>query len=390
MQDKEIKAFRRQNLINSVLQPLVAIILGLLVGAAVIISCKQDPVTVYAEMFTKSFSPTAAKGYYLLTTLIRATPIIICAQATAIAWRAGYINLGVESQMIWGGFVSAVIALYCPGPTWLVFILAWIGGISAGMLYALIPTILTRFWNVSMVITTLMMNYVAKYITSYFVTYPLRDTAGDGLSLQTPAINEAMQLPRLSNVTNFSLTFVIACVVVLLTLFITKRTVFGFESKMVGFNSSFARYGGVKSTKVMFITMALSGGIGAIAGCNEVFGTKYRYTDGMFTSTSYAWTGLMAALIAGLDPVGMFAVSIFLAGLQVGGSAIQRSCGLSVELATIIQCCITLFVAVKLTFRFVKKKKADKAAGVESSPAEVAKAVLTGKTEAKNEEKEEA
>ena len=103
---------------------------------------------------------------------------------------------------------------------------------------------------------------------------------------------------------------------------------------------------------------ALAGAIACVAGNAEVFGLKYRYTDGMLSTTSYAWTGLQAALIAGLDPVGMFFVSIFLAGLQIGGSAIQRSLGIPLEIANIIQCCITLFVSVKITIRFVKKSKA--------------------------------
>ena len=125
---------------------------------------------------------------------------------------------------------------------------------------------------------------------------------------------------------------------------------------MGGFNPSFARYGGTKQVKVMIITMALSGAIASIAGTAEVFGLKYRYADGMLSSTSYAWTGLMAALIADLNPVGMFFVSIFLSGLQIGGSAIQRSLGIPLEIATIIQCCITLFVSVKLIFKVRQKK----------------------------------
>ena len=130
---------------------------------------------------------------------------------------------------------------------------------------------------------------------------------------------------------------------------------------MGGFNPSFARYGGVKQVKVMLITMALSGGIASLGGITEVFGLKYRYVDGMLTTTSYAWTGLMAALIADLNPIGMFFVSIFLSGLQIGGSAIQRSLGIPLEISTIIQCCITLFVSVKIVFKFVRKSKASAA-----------------------------
>lgn len=335
-------------------QPLIATVFGLLIGAVVILACGQDPISVYIEMFEKSF----IKPYYLFSTLTRATPIIVCAMATGMAWRAGYINIGVEGQMVAGTFAATVCALYIPGPPVLVCLLAWIVGMVAGALYALLPAVLTWKFNVSMVITTLMLNYVANYITSYFVTYPLKDTAGDGLALQTKELHELMRLPRLSSTSTFNAGFLIAIAVVIFMVFITKKTVFGYESKMGGYNPSFARYGGTKQVKVMMTTMALSGAIAAVAGSTEVFGLKYRYADGMLTSTSYAWTGLMAALIADLDPVGMFFVSIFLAGLQIGGSAIQRSLGIPLEIATIIQCCITLFVSVKLVFRHVKKAKA--------------------------------
>ncbi len=340
-------------------QPLIAVVFGLAVGAVVILSCGQNPLEVYAEMFQKSF----LKPYYLFSTLTRATPIIISAMATGIAWRAGYINIGVEGQMITGAFIGTVVALYVPGPPVLICLLAWLAALAAGALYALLPAVLTWKFNVSMVITTLMLNYVANYITSYFVTYPLKDTAGDGLALQTIELNEAMHLPRLSSISTFNAGFIIAVLVMIGMMFLTRRTVFGYESKMGGFNAAFARYGGTKQIKVMMITMALSGAIAAIGGGTEVFGLKYRFVDGMFTSTSYAWTGLMAALMANLHPVGMFFSAIFLAGLQIGGSAIQRSMGIPLEIATIIQCCITLFVSVKVVFQFTKKKKAKTAEG---------------------------
>ncbi len=337
---------------QSLLQPLVATVFGLLVGAVVIWVCGGNPLIVYAEMFDKSFF----QPYYLFSTLTRATPIIICAMATAMAWRAGYINIGVEGQMITGTFVATVCALYIPGPPVLVALLSWILGMVAGALYALLPAVLNWKFNVTMVITTLMLNYVANYITSYFVTYPLKDTAGDGLSLQTAQIREEMWMPRFTTTSTFNMGFLVAILVVLFMVFITKKTVFGYESKMGGFNPSFALYGGTKQVKVMIITMALSGAIASLAGTAEVFGLKYRYADSMLSSPSYAWTGLMAALIADLNPVGMFFVSIFLSGLQIGGSAIQRSMGIPLEIATIIQCCITLFVSVKLVFHFVRKQ----------------------------------
>ena len=119
-------------------QPLVAIIFGLVVGAVVILACGQNPMAVYAELFEKSF----IKPYYLFSTLTRATPIIICAMATGMSWRAGYINLGVEGQMVTGTLVATVVALFLPGPPLLVAVIAWIAGMAAGALYALLPSVL--------------------------------------------------------------------------------------------------------------------------------------------------------------------------------------------------------------------------------------------------------
>lgn len=343
-------------------QPLVATAFGLLVGAIVILACGQSPIEVYKEMFQKSFF----QPYYLFSTLTRRRPSSsapwppVCPGGPAIstwAWRARW------SPVRWWPpwWRCSCRARRCWWRSW-----PGIAGMAAGALYALLPSVLVWKFNVSMVITTLMLNYVANYIASYFVTYPLKDTSGDGLALQTPEIDELMRLPRLSSTSTFNAGFIIAVLVVVFMVFVTRKTVFGYESKMGGYNPSFARYGGTKQVRVMLVTMALAGAIASLAGSAEVFGLKYRYADNMLSSTSYAWTGLQAALIAGLDPVGMFFVSIFLSGLQIGGSAIQRSLGIPLEIATIIQCCITLFVSVKVVIRVVKKPKAAKEGGTQA------------------------
>ncbi len=342
--------------LSALKQPFLAIAFGLVVGAIVILAMGESPVVVYGEMFEKSFF----SSYYLLQTLSRATPIIICAMATAMAWRAGYINIGVEGQMVVGGFVSAVSAIYIPGPAFIILPLSLALGVIAGGLYATIASYLYYKFGVSMVICTLMLNYVANNITSYFVSHPLQDQSGDGLALQTILIPEGMHFLKFDKMASINVSFVLAIFITIAFLLYSKRTVLGYESRMGGLNPYFAEYGGIKGVKTLLITMFLSGGIAALAGTGDIFGIKYRYIDAMLSSPSYAWTGLMAALIADLHPVGMFFAAIFLAGLQVGGQSIQRTADIPIEMATIIQCCITLFVSVKLVIKFVKKKKADK------------------------------
>lgn len=354
MENKSKNKFRDvlSGMTKSLKQPIIATIFGLLVGAIVILISKENPIEIYAQLFNKSFFTP----YYLMQTLTRSTPIIICALATAAAWRAGYINIGVEGQMIVGSFVATISAIYIPGPPALIMVISIILGMIAGALYAMIAAILNIKFNVSIIICTLMMNYIANFITSYFLTYPFKDPSGDGLASQTVMIDKGMRFMKLSSRSTFNIGFIIAIIATVIFIYLSNKTVFGYESKMTGFNPQFAQYGGVKHKSTMLKTMALSGAFAALAGIAEIYGVKHRMMDGMFTSTSYAWTGLMSALIAALNPIGMFFSSIFLSGLQVGGQSIQRSSNVPLQMATVIQSCITLFVSVKLTFGFINRK----------------------------------
>lgn len=354
-----MQSLRKQRLkatLRAIRSFLIATLLGLFVGMLVILLAGYNPLVVYKEMFSKSFF----KPFYLSQSLTRAMPIIMASLATIISWRAGYINIGVEGQMIMGGLAASTVAIYMEGPSFLVFILALLAGLLAGALYALLAAVLNIYFNVSIVISTLMFNYIASYLASYFVNFPLRDRSGDGLAAQTVSLDESLHLPKLGeHPFTFNTAYIVVIIVLLLYLFYEKNLVFGYESKMTGLNPNFAKYGGVKEIPTLLKTMALSGAIAGLAAFIEIFAVKYRFVDGMFTSTSYAWTALMAALIANLHPIGSFFVSIFLAGLQVGGQSIQRSFSIPLEMSTVIQASITLFVSVKLAFKLRRKRKTD-------------------------------
>lgn len=337
---------------NVMLQPLIALIIGLAIGAVVIVLAGEDPISVYAFMFQKSFF----EPFYLFQTLTRSIPIMLCAIATASAWRAGYINLGMEGQMIVGALVATVVGLNLQAPGIVVILVAMVAGMGAAALYALFAAWIFKRFNVSIVISTLMMNYIAGNISSYIVTFPLKDPKAIGVQVQSALINKDYWLPRVVQGNTFHYGFFIAVAVILLYWFMMKKSLFGYESKMTGFNQHFAGYGGVNKGKLILQTMALSGAIAGLAGVIEVFGVTHRFVDGTFVSTGYAWSGLMTALISGLNAFGAFFVSIFLSGLQVGGQAIQRTTSVPLQVATLIQTTITLFVSIKI-FTGVKKRK---------------------------------
>ncbi len=342
-----------KRIIAPLVQPVIAIFFALVVGAIAIMITGENPLTVYAAMGKGAFG----SAYYLLTTLTRATPIIICGLGAAVAWSSNYMGIGGEGQMIVGGFVSAVLALYLPGPAWLRVLCSVVGALAAGGLYSMLSAWLLDKFKMSLAISTLMFNYAAQYITMHFTANVFLDTTGDAKMTQTLMLDKGIRLPKLFSDYNLHWGFLLAVLLVVLIWFIMSRTSFGYESKMSGFNIDFCNYGGINSKKVMYGMLTLSGVICALAGVLEVYGTQYRYVHNTYVSASYAWVGLNAALISGYHPAGILFTSILLAGIQTGGSAISRSTSVPLEISSIIQGCITLFISAKIVFNISGKSK---------------------------------
>ena len=128
-----------------------------------------DPLFAYKEMFGKSF----LNPYYLGQTIVRSLPIMLSGVAAAVAWRAGYINLGMQGQMCVGGLCAALVALFFPVKAWWVTIICFAVGSIAGAIWALIPTFFDYKYNASLIITTLMLNYATNFLTDFFVTGPI-------------------------------------------------------------------------------------------------------------------------------------------------------------------------------------------------------------------------
>lgn len=339
-------------LLQSLLQPALAIFFALLVGAAIIMINGEHPLAIYAIMLRGSFGSL----YYTLTTLNRATPIIICGLGAAIAWSSRYMGIGGEGQMIWGGFTCALVVIYGPGPGPVKMALGVVSALAAGGMYSAFTAWLLSKFQMSLAISTLMLNYIAQFVTLHFVSNVCLDMSGDMKVMQTVMVGENARLPRLVPGYSLHFGFIVAVVLVGVMWFINNKTTFGYESKMTGYNIDFCNYGGVGSKKIMYGVLFLSGSICALAGASEVLGVEYRYVHDSYVSGSYAWVGLNAALISGFNPVGVLFTSIILAGIQTGGSAIARSSSVPMEISSVIQGCITLFISVKMMINFANIK----------------------------------
>lgn len=342
-------------------QPIIAILISLCCGAIVIGLSGKNVLTSYGIMFKGAFGD----GYYLTATLSRATPIIMGGLAVCIAWRSGYEAMGGEGQMIFGALLSALVSYYLPGPGIVKIIAGILAACVVGALYSMLSGWLWEKFNVTFIISTLMLNYIANYVASYFTAYVYLDPEKlDIHAVQTGKLIESARFGKIhlfqseffadTGIGNYfkdfeihwGFVFTLICTVLVAVLL--KKTNFGYKSKMNGLNSRFALYGGINARKMLYMVMILSGIAAGLGGAFEVYGSKYRYVDQMIFNTAYAWSGMVAALLANFDAFGTVLFSILLAGLNTGGLSMQRSAGIPVETVNMLEGIITLLMSVKL------------------------------------------
>ncbi|MEK8128173.1 ABC transporter permease [Paenibacillus filicis] len=341
------------------LQPLLAVCIGLLGGAVAIMLIGGSVADTYVQMWKGAFGNT----YYIMNTLTRATPLILVGLGVAVAFRAGFFNMGSEGQMILGALATALISLYLPAPPMVKLLAAILGGIAAGGMWSALAGWLDARFRMNLIITTLLLNYIAALFAGYLVAYPLKDTKGSAALAQTAMLDNSLWLPKLFAGMTLHGGFIIAIVLaVLLTLFM-RYTVAGYEIRMLGYNPLFAAYGGINRGKLMLAGMFASGGIAGLAGAVEVLGTQYRYVDGMITNPGYAWSGIMAALLAGAHPLGTVLAAVLLAALQTGGMGVERNTDVPLAISGVIQALLILFVTAKFTYTFWKRRKGGKSDG---------------------------
>lgn len=339
--------------IGALLQPLIAVFIGLLGGAIAIVLIGGSISDTYAQMWKGAFG----NFYFFTNTLTRATPLILVGLGVSIAFRAGFFNMGSEGQMILGALTSAMIALYFPGPPLFKLVAALLGGIAVGGIWSAFAGWLDARFKMNLIVTTLLLNYIAALFAGYLVAYPLKDKTGSAALAQTMMVDKSIWLPKLFQGMSMHAGFIIAIVFAVLLFLYIKYSAAGYEIRMLGYNPLFAAYGGVNRGKLMLASMFASGGFAGLAGAVEVLGMQYRYTDGMITNPGFAWSGIMATLLSGAHPLGTTVAAVLLAALQTGGMGVERNTSIPLEISSVIQSLLILFVTAKFSYTLWKRRK---------------------------------
>jgi general nucleoside transport system permease protein len=266
-----------------------------------------------------------------------------------LAFRVGLFNLGGEGQMVLGALATAVVAHALDGaPAIVVIVAAFVAGALAGGAWGALPGWWEARFRVPLVVTTLLLNYVAALFAAYISLYPLRDKTGGSTVAQTAPVPEGAQLPIVVSGTPLHLGVVAVVVLPLAVAWLLSRTSLGYAMRMTGLNRGFAEAGGIPMRRTVVSTMALSGALCGIAGTLLVLGATFRYVDNSVVGPGTAWSGLTAGMLAAFNPVLTAVAGAFLAALQTGGTGLQLRTNVPLQLVNVIQAVIILMVAIRL------------------------------------------
>ena len=303
----------------TLLYPLAAIAATFVITSLLVLAAGASPFIVF-QLVAKG---AAGSQFAALETLTRATPLIFTGLAVAVAFRAKLWNIGAEAQLYIGGVVTILLGTGAlPLPAILLVPLIMVAAMAAGALLLLGPAVLKTRFGVDEVVTTLLLNFIVLLFVSMLLEGPLKDPMGLGWPQSSRVVAEA-QLPRIVQGKRLHYGFVIALASAAVIWVVMKKTVLGYEMRAVGHNPQAAGFAGVPVNRVLMKTALLSGGLAALAGFSEVAGLKGNLS--LDLSPGYGYTGIVVAMLAMLNPLGVVASAIFVAGIFVGADPMSRA-----------------------------------------------------------------
>lgn len=315
--------------------PILSIILALVFSGLLIAAVGNDPIAGYTKLFSGAFGSPSKIG----NTFTKAVPLMLCGLSVAVAFKMKLMNIGAEGQMTLGCLAASGVALFSgiQGP--MLLVVMFIVGFLAGGLWAIVSILPKVLFGVSEVIVTLLMNYIAILFADYFIYGPWRDPDGENMPFSAAFSDDATLPAIFDGMTTSGLLVAIFAAVILFV--VLRKTVWGFQVKVIGESRDSAAYAGMNIRSNILLIMLLSGGLAGLAGMCEVSGTVGRLQSGISNDSGY--TAIIIAYLSRFNPLVVLLVSVLFGALQAGSFSMQMA-GLPVQIVTMLQGAILLFV----------------------------------------------
>jgi ABC-type uncharacterized transport system ATPase subunit/ABC-type uncharacterized transport system permease subunit len=349
--DRATAASRRA--LAGMAQPALAVVLALVVGMAFIIGIGQNPLSAYGYFLLSSFNSVGNFG----NMLVQLTPLLLVGASVIVSFKAGVFNVGAEGQLYVGAFAGVWVAMTLsslPGP--LLIFVSMLAGAVAGALWSLVPAVLLAAWDVNVIVTTLMFNYVAQYLTAYLVTGPYLDRQAG--APETDLIAPQAHLPTILGNSGATIGVLIGLGALAVVGFLLRRTRWGLQVRVLGDSARFARYIGVGVERRTVEVMAVSGAIAGIAGVVSCLGVNFRFFQGFDGSIGYGWLGLTVALLGRLSPLGTVVAGVVYAALEAGAGVMQVNTQVPLSLINILEGIVVVFMTAAGLLALIQRRRA--------------------------------
>lgn len=332
----------------------VSFLMSLVLAGVIIAVAGYSPLEAYSAMLGGAFGST----YNLAQTVGTSIPLIFAGLAMAVASKAGIFNIGIEGQIIVGALPAALVGAYVKGLPWFLHIpLCILVAAVFGGIWAMLAAVIKNRLQISEVIITIMLNYVALYLVEYLVNNPFKS---EGMVVRTEEIAPSAKLVSLVAHTRLNTGIFIALAAVFLFWVLFYRMKLGYELRATGDSPLAAESAGINNKRNILLAMFLSGALAGIGGACEVMGVQGYYIAGM--TTGYGFSGIAIAVMGHNEPIGTLVSALLFGALSAGSASMNRMTSIPGEFISVLQALIILFVStpgIVITLsRCMKKRKA--------------------------------
>lgn len=341
---------------NRFVHTLFCVFLGFLVGAIFLVVMGLDVGAAYGRLL-KSFSNLKNISYVIVYSI----PYIVTGLSVAFSFKTGVFNIGAEGQFVVGSMSAAVVGiLFAQLPGIVLIPLCFIAAMAAGALWGTIVGILKTKWGINEVLSMIMFNWLAFYLSNFIAGIPAIHS--DGSAEATKNISDAARtLLSKDLIKEWGLCptanwgILVAIVATVIIWFIIEKTTLGYRLKAVGANKFAAEYGGINVNGSILTALAISGALGGLAGSLQLMGMGQRIS--VFSSQEgFGFAGIVVALMGCSNPFGVFVAGLFYGWLTYGGSKLNLE-HVPTQLISVIVGTVVFFIAISVIFRYLANLK---------------------------------
>ena len=339
---------------------LLSIIIGFAVGALFLVIMGLSVGQAYGKLFQSIFSSIKSISYCI----VYATPYIATGLSVAFSFKTGVFNIGTEGQFVVGYMSACVVGILLADlPPFVLIPLCFLAAALAGALWGTIVGILKTRWGINEVLSMIMFNWIAFFLSNYIAGFPAIHSEGNAEATRNISDNARILfskdfISRLNLCPTANWGILVAIVLTVVVYFIIEKTTLGYELKAVGFNKNAAEYGGINVNRSILTSLAISGALAGIGGALLLLGMGGRIS--VFSSQEgYGFAGIVVALIGVTNPFGVFAAGLFYGAMTYGGSKLNLV-GAPTQVVSIIMGTIVFFIAISSIFSYLKNLKKDK------------------------------